>query len=209
MSPIRFAARQQDQFKPKRTAEEYYQENDYDEDIEDLEDVDDVLSLDGHKITAPRPSASSSAHLLPKLSLPSELPNQEKDPALDPASYTLISFSTGLILEDRICLDSYNLQPHELLELHKQPYIIKLPRHDEVAYVRPYFEAKVCALKSAIKQVDGERGDTESRHGHDSSHGARDKLSKKRRFKLGWSDRWLVVHKGLIKLTRHRNVSIS
>lgn len=204
MSPIRFAARQQDQFKPKRTAEEYYEEDDYDDDGEDLDDIEDVLSPEGFKVTAPRVSASSTAHLLPKLTLAPE-GKQEKDSTIDPACYVLISFSTGLLLEDRLPLEAYTLQPHELLELHRHPFVTMLPRHKEEEYILPFFEARVSARKSVIKQSDADRLDSEGRH---ESFAAREKLSKRRR-KFGWSDRWLVIHKGRIRLSRHRTVSIS
>ena len=67
-------------------------------------------------------------------------------------NYILISFSNAHILEDNMDLSSYSLRPYELLELHPARHPICLPREDLSEYVRPYFEARVRALRTTKKE---------------------------------------------------------
>ncbi|CAL1706447.1 unnamed protein product [Somion occarium] len=211
MSPIRFAARQQTQFKSKRTAEEYYQEDDYDQDEDDLEED----FLEAQKFVAPRQSASLT-HLIPKQSVSSELSSQGREPnCVDPASYSLVSFSTGQLLEDRCALDLYSIQPYELLELHNQPFIVRLPREVPGQYIEPYYEARVRALKCVGKATEEpdpsiQRMDPEGRVSHQEPSGEpstarRDRSHRKRRSKLEWHERWVLIHQGLFHLCRGRS----
>ncbi|KAF7979766.1 hypothetical protein HWV62_40786 [Athelia sp. TMB] len=67
-------------------------------------------------------------------------------------NYILISFSNAHILEDTMELSSYKLRPYEMLELHPARHPICLHREDLSEYVRPYFEARVRALRNTNKE---------------------------------------------------------
>ncbi|KAI0075770.1 hypothetical protein K474DRAFT_1708766 [Panus rudis PR-1116 ss-1] len=211
ISPIRFASRQQLQFKAARVPNEYYQEEDYDLDDEDVDDED---LLEAHKFTASRPSVSSSQQLLPKQSA-LENPGGKDSPVPDPASYILIAYSTGQLLQDRHSLSMYSIQPHELLELHRAPYVAKLSRQAPDQYVLPYFEARVRAprissLRDAHTELDslGKRPDADTKAGDgEDKTGEYNKIKppRKRRSRPEWRERWIIIHQGFLKICRQRN----
>jgi hypothetical protein len=132
-----------------------------------------------------------------------------------PSQYHLIPFSTGQILEDDFTLSWYNLRPYELLEMHDSSSDMRIPREIMLNYVQPYFEANVKALRLVRKD--------EGSHGQESSGGKaksgksgktkvfeseweREKDRKKRKAKLEWRDRWLVIRQGVLTLCKHRTV---
>ncbi|KAH9919546.1 uncharacterized protein B0H18DRAFT_633261 [Fomitopsis serialis] len=175
---------------------------------------------------ASRPIGTSSITLVvpPEASLPS------------PANFTAIAFSTGQLLEDPFQLSWYALQPYELLEFYPRgEAFITLPRHNLEAYVRPYFEARVWALRfvgdnlSAEHHAELERpkskgkgkgkerdrrtgsgsGPTAGDGGEETWGGDADetkrRLERKHRKKMEWRERWVVMHQGMFKLCRNRS----
>lgn len=204
VSPIRFASRQQLRVhKGSRSTDAYYLEDDYDEDEDDIDE--DVY--DRYKYNAPvARSSTSSSFNAPKLSI-----TPSSGISCDPTTYTLLSFATGQILEDHYTLSWYNIQSHELLELHVAPFVINLPRAFPDEYIQPYFEARVWALRAVHRHIDSRMeassrwGDLDNKHSDGEEH-KREKL-KKRKTKLEWRERWIVVHQGLLMLCRHHNVS--
>ncbi|KAI0342339.1 hypothetical protein BDW22DRAFT_186479 [Trametopsis cervina] len=131
VSPITFARRVEVEEGGDLSAEAYNDTFDDDEDDALLDDYDKF------KYLPPRTAASSAAvDIIPKATSPSSLPQ-----------YTLLAFSTGQILEDHYQLSWYSVYPHELLELHPHACLVRLPRDNIEDYAKPYFEARVWALK--------------------------------------------------------------
>ncbi|KZT63418.1 hypothetical protein DAEQUDRAFT_133681 [Daedalea quercina L-15889] len=195
--------------------------------LDALDDIVDDGEFYRYKYApASRPGAHSSTTLVPpaEASLPS------------PTNFTLISFSTGQLYEDRFHLSWYALNPYELLEFYPRgEAFIALPRNNLEAYVRPYFEARVWALRflgddlSAEHHAELERPkgkgkskgkERERRTGSGSGPAAGDgcddkwggdsdetkrRLERKLRKKMEWRERWVVVHQGMFKLCRSRN----
>lgn len=156
-----------------------------------------------------------------------------------PANYVLLAFSTGQLMEDPFHLSWYSPNPYELFEFYPRgDAFIPLPRYNVEAYVRPYFEARVWALRfvgddlSADRSADLERpkarGKTkgkerERRAGNGGGSAAGDvgedawggegeemkrRLERKHKKKMEWRERWVVVHQGILKLCRSRSVSL-
>ena len=206
VSPIRFASRQQLRVnKASRSVDAYYLEDDYDEDEDDLED--DVYDKYKYRVGT-RPSTSSSATDPPKLSVAGDPTTHS---SCDPTTYTLLSFTTGQILEDHYTLAWYNIQSHELLELHISPFVINLPRSIADDYIQPYFEARVWALRAVHRHFDSRTetaprwADLDGKHSDGEDPTRREKL-RKRKTKLEWRERWITIHQGVFSLCRHRNV---
>jgi hypothetical protein len=98
---------------------------------------------------------SSNVSSRPSVSSQSSLPPSQ------PANYSLLSFSTFHIMEDRYLVSWYNIRPHELLEVHPVGTIVRLPREDTRTlrdqeavcnstpseYIQPYFQASIKALR--------------------------------------------------------------
>ncbi|PCH36942.1 hypothetical protein WOLCODRAFT_146478 [Wolfiporia cocos MD-104 SS10] len=148
----------------------------------------------------------------------------------EPAKYTLLAFSTGQLLEDHFTLKWYALQPNELLELYpRADAVVALPRGVPEAYVRPYFEARVLALRLVNRDLAAEdvvpyepsksskaRGkERERRTGSGSGQmnediqdfsesKRRDRADKKRRKRMEWRERWVVINQGMFKLCEDR-----
>ncbi|KAI5998728.1 hypothetical protein EDD15DRAFT_193135 [Pisolithus albus] len=119
--------------------------------------------------------------------------------------YILIAFSTGRVLENDHILSSCNLRPYELVEMHRSETIAPLHREVTSEYVQPYFHARVRALLAAWNPKAGRfkpPGKTTEHQlgGH----------SRKREFpvtlrwkpKLEWKDRWVVIHKDILSLSK-------
>lgn len=125
-------------------------------------------------------------------------PKDENDAA---ARYMLVTFSTGQILEDDFTLSWYKLRPYELLELHRAGELVPLPRHELHSYVSPYLEVPVLALRVVWRE-----GKEKNREG-DGQTGSGSSGRTKRRSKLEWSQRWVIIHQGILRLCRDRSVS--
>lgn len=101
--------------------------------------------------------------------------SQSSTPPVQATDYSLLSFSTLHVLEDRYSVSWYNIRPHELLEVHPSGTIINLsreippppidysnnrtrsnssPSYDNEPptansdYIQPYFQAPVKALRN-------------------------------------------------------------
>lgn len=107
-----------------------------------------------------RTTGSSSATLTTQAALSSgRVPSTSSTPvrAHITAGYTLVAFSTGQLLEDHFNLAWYTLRPYELLELYPPASaLVPLPRHALDAYIRPYYEAHVWALRVVGSEVPAE-----------------------------------------------------
>ncbi|KAF7310002.1 hypothetical protein MIND_00373000 [Mycena indigotica] len=108
------------------------------------------------------------------------------------AQYTLIRFSTGQILEDDLPLSFYDLQPDELLELHRLGVVIPLPRSDLKRYLDAYWEGWVRLLRVRPVEEDEE---------HYNLYRVRYLESRP----LEWKDRWVVVREGHLHIYRDQN----
>ena len=142
-------------------------------------------------------------------------------PSIDTQSYTLVTFSTCQILDDNCILSWFGLHPYELLEMHPAGVVISLPREIVAEYVRPYFEAKVQALRLIKKRV-GEGSPRRNGRSADGTQSAphaadpvaeevlgnerRDKRRKESRTTVEWGDRWLVIHRGILSIGNDRSV---
>ncbi|KAI0786661.1 hypothetical protein C8Q75DRAFT_261660 [Abortiporus biennis] len=216
VSPIRFASRQEVQKNTgKKASDAYYHEDDYDEDEDDLDDdLYDKYKYGGGP--AGRPSTSSAFPLNPSLLGTDQSSSAKGLPSVpSTSSYLLLSFSTGQILEEHYTVQWYSIQPHQLVELYRGPYFVRLPRAFPEEYVQPYFEARAWALRTVVREPDGkldggakwteEGTSAKLSDGEEKVVVGRDRLSKKRRSKMEWKDRWVVIHQGLFKICRHRN----
>ncbi|TFY50885.1 hypothetical protein EVG20_g11275, partial [Dentipellis fragilis] len=218
VSPITFAS-----VHPPRnsldTAEDSYY--DYFDDY-DFESDTELFSFDGSKDTKLKQ---------PPTPQESQLPSPFT--AYSVQQYSLLTFSTGLLLEDDYSLSWYQLRPHELLELHPPGLVVRLPREIMLEYIQPYFEAKVKALRIVwsdkdfrLDKLDKDRdGDPKSWSGKakmDSSKPWRgmeasvspapDKsalpvIRRRRKTKLEWKERWVVINQGMFNLFKDRTVS--
>jgi hypothetical protein len=132
-----------------------------------------------------------------------------REPLL-PSLYNLVSFSTGQILEDDLTLSWYKLRPYELLEMHDLSSDMRIPLEIMLNYVQPYFEAEIHALRLVRKDES---------HGQESSGGKtrsgrmarfenewEEKERRKKRTKLEWRDRWVIIRHGALILCNHRTV---
>ncbi|EMD31394.1 hypothetical protein CERSUDRAFT_119785 [Gelatoporia subvermispora B] len=146
--------------------------------------------------------------------------------------FTLVSFSSGQLLEDHFNLGWYSLHPFELLELYAQPEqamlrpdrIISLPRGHLEEYIRPFLETRVRFVR--LDGVDADsfglyKTNTGPAFNHERDPGTRKEGSvattsvdahprglrhgAKRKKKVGWRERWLVVHEGYVRIYKDRN----
>ena len=99
-----------------------------------------------------------------------------------PDGYTLLSFSTGQLLEDNAPLAWYRLRAHELLELHPRGALAPLPRAAAPeAYAEPFFEARATAVPLVPATPDGP---------------------------MRWPERWLTIRRGTLILAPERTVRL-
>lgn len=212
VSPIRFAVGPE--LSPAAAAQQSDGENQSEE--EEVVDIGDELFTQ-YKWPA---NTRRSTSVVPMIAKPEQTASEDKPSgSVDPSQYTLIAFSTGQILDDQFAFEWFNLNPHELLELHSAGFLVNLPRAIPDIYISPYFEARVWALRAVSKYMDeidgsGKKGDSHdnSPYGSDdrnaeSQANKREKLAKKRRTKYEWRPRWVIVHQGILKLCKGRSVS--
>jgi len=188
----------------------YYEDDEYEEDSDDLEPFSyRHPELRRQTIYARRPGKASSS------TIPVSSSSQTVQPGSSPVTdqYTLISFSTGTILEDDYALSWYNLRPCELLEMHRAGKVVQLPREVLSDYIQPYFEAKVRALRAIWSPKSGR---FESPHKTTYTSRSREKMSipplrperRKRKAKVEWKDRWIVINQGTLSLCKDSAVSL-
>ncbi|KAF7309031.1 hypothetical protein MKEN_01104500 [Mycena kentingensis (nom. inval.)] len=153
---------------------------------------DDVSELDEPPTPDTPPTEPEEEQILPP-PLPKKraiLPNASTDPKGDLYSqYTLIRFATGQLLEDDLPLTFYDLQPDELLELHRLGVVIPLPRSDLKRYRDAYWEGWVRLLR-----LQPAEGDDDSYHLYRVRH-----LETR---SMDWKDRWVVVREGALFIYR-------
>lgn len=117
--------------------------------------------------------------------------------------YTLISFSTGTILEDNQTISWYKLRPHELLEIHRSGTVVSLPREVAMNYVQPYFHARIKALLAVWSHKSGRFKPPGHSTEHEIGHKKRDRPTPPRwKPKLEWKDRWVVIHNDILSLAK-------
>lgn len=149
---------------------------------------------------------------------PGPSPQPVNSPLVD--QYTLLSFSTGSILEDEFAISWYSLRPYELLEMHPVGTVAPLQRHVLAEYIQPYFQAKVRVLRAVWNHRSG-RFEAPRPDAH-SGYKAMDKLAhrfdsfstkstssqseKQRRAKLDWKTRCLVINQGSLFLCKEHVV---
>jgi hypothetical protein len=149
---------------------------------------------------------------------------------LPPQHYPMIAFSTGQLLEDDCSLAWYRLRPHELLELHPPGTIVRFPRDVMLEYIKPYLELDVRALRVIVNDKDMHAfgpttcaapdasspcknnkkpkdlaSDCSSAAG--SASPALQSTRKRRKTRLEWRDRYLVIRQGMLSLYKSRSVS--
>ncbi|KAH9974727.1 hypothetical protein BGW80DRAFT_154274 [Lactifluus volemus] len=154
------------------------------------------------------PSSSSSPTLTHPI--PTTLP---------PYHYPILAFSTGQLLEDDFSLSWYHLRPHELLELHPPGTIVPLQRETMLDYIQPYLEFDVRALRVVVNEKDSSQlGHAHNAHGLElypnkiwkataesratatcggnCCSSTQQSGRKRRKTKLEWRDRYLVIRQG-------------
>lgn len=145
---------------------------------------------------------------------------------LPPHHYQMLAFSTGQLLEDDYTLSWYRLRPHELLELHPPGTMVRLPREVMLEYIQPYLELDVRALRVVVNAKDAHgtsylqdvspnkirkprdpSGEPRGPSGGVGGPGAPPSIRKRRKMKLEWRDRYLVIRQGMLSLFKSRSVS--
>lgn len=142
---------------------------------------------------------------------------------MSPHHHQMLAFSTGQLLEDDYSLAWYGLRPHELLELHPPRRMVRLPRDVMLEYVQPYLELDVRALRVVINAKDAyytpymqdmspnrikksRDHSSEPRGPSSGGPGATPSIRKRRKMKLEWRDRYLVIRQGMLSLFKSRSV---
>lgn len=119
--------------------------------------------------------------------------------------YILIAFSTGRVLQNDDIVSSCNLRPYELVEMHRADTIAPLHREVILEYVQPYFHARVRALLAAWNPKAGRFKPPGKTTEHElAGHNKKRELpvSLRWRPKLEWKDRWVVIHKDILSLSK-------
>lgn len=203
----------------------------YEEDDEWEQDFSNNL-----KVKSRAPTTASTSFRLRLQQQQKHRHKQEQEPQITTHPYSLFRFSTGQILEEDYQISWYNIQPHELVELHSSflpptfalvssmtipspppyiaalpptspqkkkksssltttppiPCVTALPRHIPNLYIQPYWHGWVRALWR-IETVHASDG-----------HPVEDNLKDRRhREKIEWSERWLVIHNGVMNICRN------
>ncbi|KAG8213060.1 hypothetical protein J3R82DRAFT_11452 [Butyriboletus roseoflavus] len=194
-----------------------------------LDSLDDGYNEDDEysdQDSPPRHPAPSKPRLHPSLEPKPGPSSQSVQPGSSPLvdQYTLISFSTGSVLEDEFTLSWYNLRPYELLEMHPLGIVAPLQRDVMVEYIQPYFLAKVRVLRAVWDHRSGRFEapgfDPQREHG---GYKGKDKLAhrldtmspkpntlqseKGRKTKLDWKTRWVVINHGILSLCKEHMTS--
>ena len=161
-------------------------------------------------------------------------PTERQAAAFPPHHYSMLAFSTGQLLEDDYSLAWYGLRPHELLELHPPGTIVRLQREVALEYIQPYLELDVRALRVIINDKDMQHalgsthppdtsfssspgkmkkskdaaGESRSPTAAAGSRGSSTPQStrKRRKTKLEWRNRYLVIRRGMLSLFKSRTV---
>lgn len=194
-----------------------------------LDSLDDGYNEDDEYSDQDLPPRHPRLHpaLDPKPGPSSQSVQPGSSPLVD--QYTLISFSTGSMLEDEFTLSWYNFRPYELLEMHSLGIVAPLQRDVLVEYIQPYFLAKVRVLRAVWNHRSGRFEapgiDPQREHG---GYKGKDKLAhrldtispkssplqseKRRKTKLDWKTRWVVINHGVLSLCKehimvHRSLS--
>jgi len=199
------------------------------------DDHDHVIDLDPHLLIEPSRQLRVRQPPSQRVASPSGVPGspsptvteQPRVPAvlLPPHHYPMLAFSTGQLLEDDCTLAWYRLRPHELLELHPPGSIVRLPRDVMLEYVKPYLELDVRALRVIVNDKDTHAfgaacapdasSPTKNRKPKDpggesyspaGGSPASQSTRKRRKTKLEWRDRYLVIRQGMLSLFKSRTV---
>lgn len=203
VSPITFASSIRTRTSVDSMDDGYNEDDEYDEDSDDFDDFSyRHPELRRQTIYSRRPGKTSTASA-------SHTIQPGSSPLTD--QYTLISFSAGTILEDDYTLSWYNLRPCELLEMHHSGKVVQLPREIMSEYVQPYFESKARALR-AVWSIKSGRFESPAATSNRLSSRSRDKIStnhiplqsesKRRKAKVEWKDRWIVINHGTLSLCK-------
>lgn len=207
VSPITFASSIRTRTSVDSLDDGYNEDDEYDEDSDDFDDFSyRHPELRRQTIYSRRPgktSTTSASHTI----------QPGSSPVTD--QYTLISFSAGTILEDDYALSWYNLRPCELLEMHRSGKVVQLPREIMSEYVQPYFESKARALR-AVWSITSGRFESPSATSNRLGSRSRDKIyttqtplqpeKKRRKAKVEWKDRWIVINHGTLSLCKDSSV---
>lgn len=192
VSPITFASTGPSRYSVDRTNTDPGGSDDDDEDNDD-----DVFPVDD-KYNRPKPAWNYDRDL--------------GSPPPPTTYHSLVAFSTGQLLEDDYSLSWYRLQPNEMLELHPPGAIINLPRDDTTEYIQPYLEVKVKALRvisheDTKPKVDNGKIRRPRDNGQPRSPTERpgQSLRKRKKTKLEWKERWLIVHQGMLNLFKDKS----
>ncbi|CCL99897.1 uncharacterized protein FIBRA_01922 [Fibroporia radiculosa] len=146
LSPITFSLRGHDEYGDGS-------EDDWEEDVLSDSELGHASDDPNHLKYKYSPSLHQAGHSSSTLVTRTPVP----DSLTSDGRYALLSFSTGQLLEDHFNLAWYCLLPYELLELHPGPdTVVLLPRGMPEAYIRPYFEARVWALRVVGTELTAE-----------------------------------------------------
>ncbi|KAJ4468410.1 hypothetical protein C8J55DRAFT_492412 [Lentinula edodes] len=96
---------------------------------------------------------SVASRILPSKTLvnPASLPRGSYT-TYHPNFLSLIRFSTGQLLERHYTILDYEIQPYELLEVHRLGVVTKLPREITSKYIESYWEGWVKALRLVFRE---------------------------------------------------------
>ena len=209
--------------------------NSFDSSFEGTLQDDCVLDLDPHLLSEPtRQPRTLRQPLSQRVASPSSgvpgSPTDQLPAILPPHHYQILAFSTGQLLEDDCSLAWYRLRPHELLELHPPGTIVRFPRDIMLEYIKPYLELDVRALRVIVNDKDMHAfgpaysaPDTQSPGKNKkpkdlasdgpsvagSASPGSQSMRKRRKTKLEWRDRYLVIRQGMLSLFKSRTVSFS
>ncbi|KAF8500374.1 hypothetical protein F5888DRAFT_1380639 [Russula emetica] len=203
--------------------------NSFDSSFEGSLHDDHIIDLDPHLLSERQPRTMrqplSQRVASPSSGVPGS-PMEQLPAILPPHHYPLLTFSTGQLLEDECSIAWYRLRPHELLELHPPGTIVRFPRDVMIEYIKPYLELDVRALRVIVNDKDMHAfgpayvapdasspgrnkkpkdlaPDCPSVAGSSSSP-ASQSTRKRRKTKLEWRDRYLVIRQGMLSLFKSR-----
>jgi hypothetical protein len=162
--------------------------------------LDECIAADEHAVRfPPRPNSllRSSGASARSLDIRSDDPHTR---------YTLVSFSTGQILEDDRPLKEYNLRSDELLEMYERAALVVLPRKMLADYCAPYFEGRVKSARVIWGAAD-ELGRILDEGGAKTDHRPNMLRQGRRKDTSGDGEHWAIVRNGTLTLTNDRIVS--
>lgn len=190
-----------------------------------LDSLDDGYSEDDEHSDQDSPPRNppSKPGIYPRPDVKPHSSSQSLQPGSSPLvdRYIIISFSTGSILEDEFTLSWYNLRPYELLEMHPVGTVAPLRRDVLADYIQPYFQAKVRVLRVVWNHRSGrfEAPGIDIQYEPYNGYMAKDKLAhtldslsskssneKRRKTKVNWKARWIVINQGILSLCKEHVV---